>query len=162
MEQDPELVRSITDLLGSAAYSPEGKLDRSYVAETIFGNEEKLAALNQLVHPAVGRDGQRWHEAQKEVPYTLYEAALIYESGGDRGMDQVILVSAPEELRLERVMQRDGTDEAAVRAHMVRQWPESRKAERADFIIQNDGQQLLIPQVWAIHRRLCAIAQYEK
>ena len=154
METDPELIRSITALLGGRAYTPEGQLNRAYVAELIFGDEAKREALNQLVHPAVGRAGLRWHAEQGDVPYTLYEAALIFESGGRRGMDGVILVRAPEDLRLRRVMRRDGASEAAVRARMMRQWPEERKAELADFIIDNDGRTLLIPQVLAIHRRL--------
>jgi dephospho-CoA kinase len=161
MVEDPELVRAITGLLGASAYMPNGQLNRGYVADTIFGNEEKLLALNRLVHPAVGHDGLRWHQEQQGAPYTLYEAALIFESGGDRGMDRIIVVRAPAPLRLARVMQRDGVDEAAVRARMARQWPEEQKTAQADFIIDNDGETLLIPQVLAIHRQLCEAESHE-
>jgi dephospho-CoA kinase len=154
METDRTLIRAITQLLGPRAYNPDGSLDRAYVARQIFGNERLLQNLNRLVHPAVGQDGLRWHRAQSGVPYTLYEAALIYESGGDRAMDAVIVVSAPEAIRLRRVMERDGVSEADVRARMARQWPEARKVARADFVIDNDGDHALIPQVLAIHRAL--------
>ncbi len=154
METDPALIRAITKLLGPRAYNPDGSLDRAYVAKQIFGNERLLRPLNNLVHPAVGRDGLRWHRAQSGVPYTLYEAALIYESSGDRAMDAVIVVRAPEAIRVRRVMERDGVSEADVRARMARQWPEARKVDQADFVIDNDGEHALVPQVLAIHRTL--------
>ena len=161
MESNPELIRAITRLLGPRAYNPDGSLDRAFVAKQIFGNESRLHTLNELVHPAVGQDGLRWHRQQTQVPYTLYEAALIFESGGSQRMDAVIVVTAPETVRLQRVMDRDASSEAEVRARLARQWPEARKVELADFIIVNDGAHLLIPQVLAIHRQLKAQATDE-
>lgn len=158
METNPTLIRAISSLLGPRAYNPDGSLDRAFVAKQIFGNERLLQKLNQLVHPAVGQDGLRWHRQQTQVPYTLYEAALIFESGGNRQMDAVIVVTAPETVRLQRVMERDGVSEAAVRARMARQWPEAKKLELADYRIENDGQHLLIPQVLSIHRQLKQLA----
>lgn len=154
MQEDPFLVTGIRNLLGEDAYGSDGQLDRPLVAERVFGNTALLQKLNALVHPAVGRHGQEWHRQQEEVPYTLYEAALLFESGGHREMDRIIVVTAPEEVRLQRVMTRDGATEAEVRARMARQLPQAEKEERADFLIHNDGQQLLLPQVIEIHRQL--------
>ncbi len=156
MTDDSALVAGIRQLLGAAAYLPDGELNRSFVAQAVFGDEAKLRALNALVHPAVGQDGHRWHTSpqNKSYPYTLYEAALLYESGHAAAFDYVIVVTAPEELRLKRVIQRDLTTRQAVLARMTHQWPEEKKIARADFIIQNDSQHSLVQQVWHLHRQL--------
>ncbi len=157
MTEDPELVADIQELLGREAYLPNGQLNRAFVAQAIFSDETKRAAINGLVHPAVGRDAQSWHAAQSGVPYTLQEAALLYESSGYKRVDRMIVVTAPEAIRLRRVMDRDGIDAAAVRARMARQWPEEEKMKRADFRIVNDGVHPLIPQVLDIHRAILAL-----
>ena len=154
MVHDPELVQGIKNLLGEGAYTPDGALDRAYVAQQIFNDKEKLSGINGLVHPAVARDGYQWHHSQKEVPYTLKEAALIFESGSYRLLDKVITVFAPKELRLERVMQRDGSDRAAVESRMNKQMPEEEKLQLADFVIYNDGSRSLIEQVMEVHQGL--------
>lgn len=158
MAQDPALVASIKELLGLKAYREDGSLDRAYIAQEVFGNATKLQQLNQLVHPAVAEDGERWHEAQKGVPYTLKEAALLFESGSYLAMDKMITVFAPEELRIQRVVARDHSSPEAVRARMAQQMPEEEKVRRADYVIHNDGQQPLIPQVLAIHRELLLLS----
>lgn len=154
MVHDPELVAGIQAAFGAEAYTPEGRLNRAYLAKTAFGDPEKLAQLNALVHPAVFRDGSAWHHAQTGVPYTLREAALLFESGSYRAIDRMIVVTAPVEVRLKRVTERDQVSEAAVRARMEQQWPEEEKVKRADYLIHNDGEQLLVPQVLEIHRLL--------
>jgi dephospho-CoA kinase len=151
---DPDVRAGILDLFGPEAYLPDGAYNRAYVAGIVFKNPEKLQALNALVHPAVGRHNRAWQEVQKDVPYTLKEAALLVESGSYRHLDALIVVTAPEVLRMRRVVQRDGLDEAAVRARMARQLPEEDKIKLADFVVVNDGTRLLIPQVAAIHASL--------
>jgi dephospho-CoA kinase len=157
MVEDPQLVRGIMALLGEEAYTPEGQLDRTFVANIVFNNPGKLAQLNDLVHPAVARDGAAWQEKQTEVPYTLKEAALLYEAGSYRALDRMICVVAPEEMRIQRVMERDRVDRAAVLARMDKQWPQAQKARLADFLIYNDGTQSLVQQVVRIHKRLKSI-----
>jgi dephospho-CoA kinase len=154
MTHDPELVKGIKALIGEDAYLPDGSLDRAKIASVIFNDKEKLAAMNALVHPAVWQDGENWHNSHSEVPYTLKEAALLFETGGYQLMDKMITVYAPKALRLERVMQRDGSKEEEVLARMDKQMPDERKMELADFVIHNDGQQSLIRQVLDIHRQL--------
>ncbi len=153
---DPELIKGIAAVFGPQAYTPAGEYDRAYVANIAFADPSKLAALNTLVHPAVERHSRAWHDEQAALghPYTLKEAALMIESGSHRFLDRLIVITAPEELRIRRVMQRDGLTEAQVHARMAHQLTESEKAKLADFVITNDGVQMLTPQVWRIHRIL--------
>jgi dephospho-CoA kinase len=154
MTEDPDLVQKIKDLLGTEAYLSDGQLNRAYVADIVFKNQNKLDSLNALVHPAVAQDGLQWHQRQKDVPYTLKEAALLFEAGSYRQLDRLICVVAPEDLRIQRVMQRDQVERAAVLARMQKQWPQAKKAKRSDFIIYNDGSQSLIQQVLRVHKKL--------
>ena len=158
MINDPELVEGIKSLFGEEAYLADGQLDRPFIAQKAFGDPALLQKLNALVHPAVAIDGERWHATQSGVPYTLKEAALLFESGSYRFLDRVITVYAPVELRIRRVMERDGVAREAVTARMERQMPEEEKMEKADFVIYNDGSQSLVRQVWRIHRQLTAEA----
>jgi dephospho-CoA kinase len=157
---DPALMAGIRQLFGPAAYTAEGAYDRAYVAARAFSDPARLQALNALVHPAVEAHSRAWHEGQAAAgqPYTLKEAALLVESGGHRHLDALIVVAAPEALRIRRVMERDGLDEAAIRARLRHQRPEAEKTALADFIVRNDGRMHLIPQVLAIHRELLARA----
>ncbi len=145
---------AIKSYFGAAVYTNENRLNTTYLAETVFSNSTKLAMLNDLVHPAVQRDSEAWHEAQINTPYTLKEAALLYESGGYHTLDKVIVVTAPLELRINRVLSRDKTTRAAIESRISKQWAEEEKIKRADFIVYNDGEQLLLPQVLAIHEAL--------
>ncbi len=154
MVNDSTLVEGIKNLFGGAAYTENGELNRAYISQIVFSDSQKLQQLNALVHPAVLRDGEAWHAAQKEVPYTLKEAALIYESGSYKELNKVIVVTAPIEVRIKRVMQRDGVTQDAVEARLQQQMPEEEKIERADFIVNNDGNWTLVPQVLAIHKQL--------
>jgi len=155
---DPEVRAGIVALFGSDAYLPDGTYHRAFVAAIVFNDPEKLAALNATVHPAVERHSREWHDQQALAghAYTLKEAALLVESGSHRFLDALIVVTAPEEIRIRRVMERDGISEPAVLARMRSQMPEAEKVALADYLIVNDEQHLLIPQVWAVHRELLA------
>jgi dephospho-CoA kinase len=155
MVNDRQLINSIKNLLGTRAYLPDGSLNRSYISQLVFNDQSLLSQLNALVHPAVAEDTLKWHNEQREVPYTLKEAALLFESGSHLHLDKIIAVTAPEPLRIQRVMQRDDVSEAQVRSRIDKQMPEAEKIARADYIIYNDGQQLIVPQVLEIHHLLC-------
>ena len=154
MQHDPQLIEQIKAHFGEKAYGPDGQLQRAYLAGIVFKDQKKLEQLNAIVHPAVREDGLAWDRQHTDTPYTLREAALLYESGISELLDQIIVVTAPEELRIQRVMQRDGVDATAVRARMDKQWPEEKKVALADFVIHNDGRQSLIQQVYQIHQQL--------
>jgi dephospho-CoA kinase len=154
MTEDTTLVAAIQNVFGTDAYDSNGSLNRAYIAQIVFNEPAKLQSLNALVHPAVRRDAQNWHESQLNTPYTLQEAALLFENNSYKLFDKIIVVSAPQELRLQRVLQRDKMDSKAVLARMAQQLPETDKVKKADFVIYNDGKTLLVPQVMAIHQKL--------
>jgi dephospho-CoA kinase len=146
----------IESLFGTDAYSADNQLNRAHIAAIAFQHPEKLKALNAAVHPAVLEDGEAWHFAQN-APYTLKEAALLFESGSYMHLDKIITVFTPVETRIERVLLRGGITKADIEARIAKQMPDDEKVQRADFVIYNDGAQPLIPQVLAIHRQLLAV-----
>ncbi len=157
MTEDVDLIKAIKNIFGEAAYFEDGSLNRQLISEIAFSNPLILNELNAAVHPAVRRDGERWHDAQIDVPYTLKEAALHFESGGYKLMDKMICVVAPREVRIERVLLRGGLNRAEIEARMDKQLPDEEKIKKSDFVIYNDGINGLIPQVMAIHKALLNI-----
>jgi dephospho-CoA kinase len=153
MNSQPGLVSRIRMLLGDDAYR-DGMMDRNYVAGKVFGNKELLESLNRIVHPAVRQDFQHWAWKQEGVPYVVEEAAILFESGADRFMDYTVLVYAPEDIRIGRVMERDGTDREAVILRMSHQMDEEEKKQKAGEIILNDDTTLLLPQVIRLHEKM--------
>jgi dephospho-CoA kinase len=153
---DPELMAQIKKHFGEDMYS-EGKLNRSKMAEIVFNDPQKLELLNQLVHPPTLRDAQEWMLAQK-APYVIKEAALLFESGSAAGLDYIIGIQAPVAVRLKRVMDRDKTTREEVLSRMNRQIDEDIKMRLCDFIIRNNEQELVIPQVLDLHQNLLRMA----
>jgi dephospho-CoA kinase len=155
MNDDPDLRSAITQRFGEPIYKNE-KLDRKALASIVFKDPSALADLNALVHPAVRRAFSKWASIQK-APYVIMEAALLTETGGRDRFDRIIVVSAPEELRVKRVTQRDGVNEQAVYDRMRNQATEEQRLKIADFVIVNDEKVLVIPQVLKIHQELSAL-----
>ncbi len=151
MENDPALRASITELFGPEAYL-NGTLNRSYISSLVFKDRSKLEALNALVHPATIKYGKDWMNRQT-TPYAIKEAALIFESGTQNELDYVIGVYAPQALRIHRVMQRDNVTREQVLQRMANQIEESVKMRLCDFVVVNDDQQLVLPQVLALHEK---------
>lgn len=150
MKDHPELVKAITGAFGEEAYQQDGTLNRSFLSGRVFNDETELKKLNGLVHPVVIQAAEDWSAAQ-QAPYTLKEAALLFESGSYKNNDYNILVTAPVELRIRRVMQRDGLTRQQVTARMERQLDDAEKSAMADYIIINDGSSAVIPQVLQLH-----------
>ncbi len=157
MTEDPQLTEAIRQLLGEETYSEQGELNRTYIASRVFNNAGLLEKLNSLVHPAVFRDFDHWATRQSG-PYVIKEAALMFESGSYLDLDAVINVCAPEEIRLQRAIQRDNASEEQIRGRMSRQLSEEERVQRADYLIQNSGNELLIPQVMELHQIFLAKA----
>ncbi len=153
METDKALRESIRQLFGDEAFDAENNLNRAFIAGIVFKDEEKLLALNALVHPAVKADYDSWNAilARKEYPYSLKEAALLVESGSYKDLDKLIVVSAPLEDRIKRVMARDNISEEQVKARIDAQLPESEKVKLADYVIDNNLIMELVPQVGKVH-----------
>ena len=154
MENNERIIAELIALFGSDVYLENGKLNRKYLADIVFQDKNKLEQLNAIVHPAVGMDGINWHHTQKNVPFTLKEAALFFENGSYVLMDKMITVTAPEALRIQRVIARDKTSVEAVKARINKQLPEAEKVKKSDFVIVNDGKHSLILQVLDIYKQL--------
>ena len=152
METNAELIKTIKNQFGESTYS-DGKLNRKILAEIIFTDKEKLAQLNSIVHPFTIQDGIRWMSDQT-CSYAIKEAALIFESGSRHEFDFIIGVSAPSALRFARTMERDHETKAHITERMDNQMDETIKMNLCDAVINNDEEQLLIPQVIALHEKL--------
>lgn len=152
MTTDGILISGIKKEFGDLSYHPGGVLNREYLANHVFNDQRKLDVLNSLVHPRVKADYGQWVEAQAGKRYMIKEAALLYEAGSDRELTRVILVYAPEDLRISRVLKRDTHRTIGqVREIIAKQMPEGEKLKRADYVIVNDESQLLIPQILRLH-----------
>lgn len=159
MTTDGILVSQITKEFGVLSYRADGTINREYLAAHVFNNTEKLKTLNALVHPRVGADYERWVGEQRAV-YVLKEAALLLETKSYKALDKIIVVSAPEALRIVRVVVRDKhRTEQQVRDIIRNQSTEEEKLKRADYTIYNNEDQLLIPQVLELHALFMAQAK---
>lgn len=146
-----ELKAGLKKHFGDDVYTND-ELNRSKLAAIVFNDAEKLELLNTLVHPLTIKDATEWMQ-QQTVPYIIKEAALLFEAGSARDLDHIIGVSAPKPLRIKRVMERDGISREDVLSRMQRQMDEETKMLLCDFIIKNDEQELVIPQVMALHEK---------
>lgn len=157
MNRDPELRQQLLTHFGEGVYMADGMLDRAYLGNIVFKDRQQLDLLNSLVHPATIRDSNAWAAAQ-QAPYVMKEAALIFESESFHHLDKIITVSAPQPLRIQRVMQRDQVSREEVLARIHKQMDEAIKMKLSDYVIHNDEQQLVIPQVLALHRELLSLS----
>ena len=159
MNEDEELQQKIIENFGPEVYENK-QLNRTKLASLVFNDPQKLALLNTLVHPATIADAENWmknigHENNSsEIPFAIKEAALLFESGAQKNLDYVIGVNAPYKLRLQRAMKRDKLTKEAVESRLNKQMDETKKMNLCNFIITNDEEQLLIPQVEELHRKL--------
>ena len=153
MNTDGILKDLIQKEFGTLSFTEKGQLNRQYLAKEVFPNPEKLKRLNQLVHPRVAEDYVDWVNTKSSgsVSYVIKEAALLYDSGSDQMLDQVVVVTAPEELRKQRIRERDRRSDFEIEEIMKRQMPQEEMAEKADHVVINDGKQLVIPQVLNLH-----------
>ena len=152
MNEDAALKEKLIAVFGKEIYQ-HGILNRTHLSGLVFNNPDKLAQLNSIVHPATIADAESWMQ-QQHSPYAIKEAAILFESGANKYVDKVIGVFAPIQLRISRVMQRDNSTEEAVTARMNRQMEEEKKMNLCDYVITNDEQELVIPQVLKIHELL--------
>ena len=135
MNQDKFLVKHIQKLFGKESYR-SGLLNRKWISEIVFKDSKALNELNNLVHPAVHQDYLKWvNQQSKDI--VAYESAIVFEHGSEAKFDEVILVSCPEKLRLDRVRERDGFTEEEIQLRTRFQWPDEKKRKVSDYIIEN-------------------------
>jgi dephospho-CoA kinase len=160
MEENDQLRQAVSRLLGPEAYH-ESSLNREYIASRVFRDKDLLGQLNDLVHPAVRKDFLAWAERQK-APYIVQEAAILFENGAYMAFDAMILVTAPEEIRIQRVMERDAVSRESVTERMKNQWKTSQQIPLADFVIENTDLEKTRKQVGRIHRELLQLSGLER
>jgi dephospho-CoA kinase len=145
MQSNPEMKSKLIEQFGSSIYDASG-LQKEKLAAIVFNDPYQLQLLNAIVHPVTIQAAKKW-AAKQNSPYVIKEAALIFESGAADGLFKVIGVTAPLSLRLQRVMQRDGVPKEQVEARMQHQISDTIKMRLCDYVIENNNQQMLIPQV---------------
>lgn len=148
-----EVKQKIRALFGAGVFD-QNTVSRQKLADIVFQDKEQLDRLNAIIHPAVGKSFLKFTAQNSQSPYIIYEAAIMIESGSYKKLDKIILVSADRELRISRVVARDGVPREAVLLRMQNQWPEEDKLPLAQFVINNSENRLIIPQVLSIHRQL--------
>ncbi|MFN8283881.1 MAG: dephospho-CoA kinase [Chitinophagales bacterium] len=154
MISESDVIHQIKQLFGDEAYNEDGNLNRKFIAEKAFNDKDLLQQLNAIVHPAVFQDTLNWFQTHHDKAYTLYEAAIMFESGSYKLMDKMITVFAPVEDRIARTIQRDNISRKEVLERIDKQLDEEEKIKRADFVIYNDHTTSLIEQVMKIHQEL--------
>lgn len=158
MDHQPETIIQLKAWFGDDIYLSNEVLDRKKLARIIFNDKIALEKVNALIHPAVRKAFSDWSK-QQNAPYVIQEAAIIFENGQESSFDRVILVTAPYEDRIVRVMNRDGIDRDKVIERIRNQWPDEKKVGKAHEVIICDDQHLVIPQVIRIHEKFMLIWQ---
>ena len=153
MNSDAKVRIQLISLFGSTVYLADQTIDRTFLSAIVFNNPSLLAALNSIVHPAVRNAFDDWCKDQQS-PYVLHEAAILFESGFYKLMDKTIAVAAVESERVQRVMKRDNTSEQQVRQRISNQWTDEQRVKLADFVISNNDNELIIPQIVEIDKKI--------
>lgn len=157
MSHEQQLIANIKTNFGEEAYFANGKINNVYLAKKVFHVREALQKLNALVHPAVKKDFKHWCSVNNGNPYLLKEAALLFESGSYKELDHVILVTAPKEIKINRVLKRDKhRSKEQILAIMEKQMSDAEKMPLANYNIINDGKEMILPQVLALHMKFSA------
>ncbi len=151
---DDEIKKQVKKTFGMRLINTEEEVDLQALAALIFSNKIALKQLNKIIHPAVIACYQKWLQRNTNAPYTLHEAAVLFENNLQNHFDKTISVSAPRKVRMVRVMQRDGLSAEEVEKRMKHQWSDKKKNALADFVINNDGNHFLIPQIVKIHHQI--------
>lgn len=155
MNTDLLLRKKLIDLFGPSVYQQDQTIDRKYLAGIVFNNPSLLGQLNEIVHPAVRKAFDDWCLAQ-QAPYVIHEAAILFESGFYKMMDKTITVVTDKKERIERVVKRDHSTAELVIQRMKNQWSDEEKIKLADFVIGNNDQELIIPQIVEIDKKIRA------
>ncbi len=156
VDTDPEVKREIQSVFGEDMYE-KGMLNRPKMAGLVFNDPKLLRQLNAIVHPAVSWHFEVWKQKHSHRELIFQEAAILFESGGYKQVDATVVITAPQELRIERVCRRDGVSPQEVKKRMANQLPQEELETRADFLIVNDGLSPLLPQVIELLEKLLVL-----
>ncbi len=158
VNESDSLKSSIKKEFGEEAYTPEGRLNRDYIATTVFNDPQRLKNLNSIIHPEVRNSFEDWCSKKRDHAYVINEAALLFESGSYKSLDATILVTASEQLRVKRVLKRDPFRSKEEVFNIInRQMSEEEKISLANYRIINDDNALIMPQILDIHKKIIAL-----
>lgn len=152
--EKPEIINKISVLLGNEILDENGIPDKKKIAAMVFSDNRKLEKLNHIIHPLVIADFEKWIKEQSGTGYVIMESAILFETGYNELFDKIIFISAPETLRVKRVMMRDGVNAVSVKSRIKQQLPDKNKISKADFVIVNNERKLLIPQVLKVNKEI--------
>ena len=159
MNSNDQLKSQIIEAFGYDAYNRDKHLNRSYLATVVFNNPKKLQVLNSLVHPAVLEDYRNWFSEQNNVPYTIKEAALMFETDSHKSMDCIIVVTCPINLRIDRIVKRDHMKRDEVLKRIENQMSDKQRLEKAQYRVKNDGKQSIIKQTIDLHHKFLNLSK---
>ena len=157
-----EVKEAVRSAFGQEVFDESGEIDFRKLAAVVFKSEQSLRKINEIIHPLVYQRYQEWLKENEQAPYTLHEAAIVFENRLEHHYDIIINVSAPENVRMQRVVSRDGVSTEQFYERAKNQWPEEEKNNKSDFVIVNDGNHFLIPQVMNIHKSLLRTTDKEQ
>lgn len=152
---DPVIRQQLIELFGTDVYLPDQTINRKFLAPIVFNNPNLLLKLNEIIHPVVRKAFYDWYEKQ-DAPYVLHEAAILFETGFYKMMDKTITIATDENQRIERVMKRDGVTDQQVIARLRNQWTDEERIKHADFVIHNNDDELIVPQIITIDKKIRA------
>lgn len=152
--EHPQVVQKLVSIFGHGILGKDRQIDKKALAAIVFKDDEALATLNSLIHPLVRDDAKTWAESFRSEPFVIHEAAIIFESGFRDEYDKVIHVSCEPDIAIRRVMERDGATEDEVLSRMQHQWRDAEKCRLADFVVRNNGTEMVVPQVLKIYEVL--------
>ncbi|MCH7525211.1 MAG: dephospho-CoA kinase [Bacteroidetes bacterium] len=152
MNSSKVIKRELIQLFGTNAYS-DGKINKAFLADKIFNDKDLLVEMNAVVHPKVKTHFKKWIKIQRSL-YVIYEAAILFENGGYKECDYIITVTAPETVRIQRIIQRDNATKQSVRAIMNNQWNDAKKVKLSHFVIENKELSQTAKQVKNIHQKI--------
>ena len=152
MNSSKVIKRELIQLFGTNAYS-DGKINKAFLADKIFNDKDLLVEMNAVIHPKVKTHFKKWIKIQRSL-YVIYEAAILFENGGYKECDYIITVTAPETVRIQRIIQRDNSTKQSVRAIMDNQWNDAKKVKLSHFVIENKELSQTAKQVKNIHLKI--------
>lgn len=149
-----DVKNQIIEILGKDAYLNDKQINKNYIASKIFSDKSLLEKINHIIHSAVKKDFQTFLNEHKEKNIVFKESALIFEAGLQNNCDKIILVTAPKDIRIKRVMKRDNLSEKEILQRMNNQWNDEEKIKHSDYVIVNSEEEPLLPKVLNILKKI--------
>ena len=155
-----DIKSAVSRLFGEKVFDSRGELDKAALAAVVFADKTQLEKLNSLIHPKLEEDFRQWVKIlPAETPYIVKEAAILFEAGFDKNVDKVLSISAPEEERIQRVMKRDKVSRQQVLDRISKQWTDTEREKRADYVIFNGNDRMILNEILRIHNDLSGLVE---